>query len=315
MEKIRLGISSCLLGERVRYDGGHKLDHYLKDTLGEFVEWVAVCPEVESGLPVPREAMRLRGSPGAARLVTVRSGIDHTDRIRQWAEKRLRDIEKENLCGFIFKSGSPSSGLRGVRVYSSPGVPSRSGTGIFAKTFMERFPLLPVEDEGRLQAPLLRENFIERVFVYRRWLQLMKRRCLLGDLVDFHTANKLLVLSHSPSHCRTLGGMVANAKKYHRENLHREYLHALMDGLRLIATTKKNTNVLQHIIGYFKKNLSPGEKRELGQIIEDYHGGLIPLIAPVTLINHYVRKYDERYLKTQYYLKPHPIELMLRNHA
>jgi uncharacterized protein YbgA (DUF1722 family)/uncharacterized protein YbbK (DUF523 family) len=313
MGKIKLGISSCLLGEKVRYDGGHKLDHFLKDTLGKFVEWVPVCPEVESGLPVPREAMRLVGSPESPRLVKIRSGDDYTDRMLTWAGKRLSALEKEDLCGFIFKSKSPSSGMSGVKVYSPSGIPSRSGSGIFARAFMDKFRFTPAEDEGRLNDPGLRENFIERVFVFQRWKELRKKGSL-RNLVDFHTDHKLLFLAHSTTHYRTLGKLVANAKE-HPESLYNEYLKLMMEGLKLIATTKKNTNVLHHILGYFKKQLQPDEKQELLGIIEEYHSGFIPLIVPVTLIRHYVRKYDEPYLKRQVYLNPHPAELMLRNHA
>src|SRR5512135_121000 len=171
MEKIKLGVSSCLLGEKVRYDGGHKLDHYITETLGRYVDWVPVCPEVEYGLPVPREAMHLSGTAEAPRLVGSRTGVDHTDGMNMWARQRLDELEKERLCGFIFKSRSPSSGMRGVKVYGGSGRPSNSGIGIFAAAFMQRFPLVPVEDEGRLHDPSLRENFIERVFVLRRWKQ------------------------------------------------------------------------------------------------------------------------------------------------
>jgi uncharacterized protein YbgA (DUF1722 family)/uncharacterized protein YbbK (DUF523 family) len=313
MGKIKLGISSCLLGEKVRYDGGHKLDHFLKDTLGKFVEWVPVCPEVESGLPVPREAMRLVGSPESPRLVKIRSGDDYTDRMLTWAGKRLSALEKEDLCGFIFKSKSPSSGMSGVKVYGPSGIPSRSGSGIFARAFMDKFRFTPAEDEGRLNDPGLRENFIERVFVFQRWKELRKKGSL-RNLVEFHTDHKLLFLAHSTNHYRALGKLVANAKE-HPESIYNEYLKLMMEGLKLIATTKKNTNVLHHILGYFKKQLQPDEKQELLGIIEEYHSGFIPLIVPVTLIRHYVRKYDEPYLKRQVYLNPHPAELMLRNHA
>ena len=182
MEKIRLGISSCLLGEKVRYDGGHKLDHYLKETLGRYVDWLPVCPEVEYGLPVPREAMRLIGNAGAARLVTTHTGIDHTDGMQRWAAQRLAELEREDLCGFVFKSRSPSSGMRGVNVYTPSGIPVPRGVGIFAGAFMERFPLIPVEDDGRLQDPALRENFIERVFVFRRWKKLQNGEAKIKDL-------------------------------------------------------------------------------------------------------------------------------------
>lgn len=314
-ERIRIGISTCLLGEPVRYDGGHKLDHYLRDTLGRFVDWVPVCPEVESGLPVPREAMRLAGEKDAPRLVTARTGIDHTDMMEAWAKSGLLRLEREDLSGFVFKSRSPSSGMRGVKVYGPSGIPSHSGVGIFARAFMERFPLLPVEDEGRLQDPGLRENFIERVFVFHRWKQGIGNGGRLKDFVAFHTDHKYLILSHSTRHYTELGRLVAHAKEYRPEELRNTYLKTLMEGLKLIATVKKHTNVLQHITGYFKNALSPDEKQELLDVIGDYHKGLVPLVVPVTLLRHYVRKYDEPYLKRQYYLNPHPVELMLRNHV
>lgn len=314
-EKIRLGISSCLLGENVRYDGGHKLDHYLKDTLGEYVAWVPVCPEVEMGLSVPREAMRLVGDPASPRLVTIKSGIDYTELMLHWSDRRLTELEKRGLCGFVFKSRSPSSGMSGVKVYGDSGIPSRSGAGIFAGAFMKRFPLLPVEDDGRLQDPGLRENFVERVFVFKRWKDMIARSGSLKDLVSFHTEHKLLVMSHSPKHYSLLGRLVAEGKKYVYQNLCHEYLRTLMDGLRLSATTRKHTNVLHHVMGYFKKELTPDEKQELLRIIDSYHKGLVPLIVPVTLLNHYVRKFGEPYLMRQFYLSPHPLELMLRNHV
>jgi uncharacterized protein YbgA (DUF1722 family)/uncharacterized protein YbbK (DUF523 family) len=313
-EKIKIGISACLLGEKVRYDGGHKQDHFITDTLGNFVQWVPVCPEVEYGLPIPREAMRLVGTPEAPRLVTNRTSVDHTDGMTAWAQKRLEALREEDLCGFIFKSRSPSSGMRGVKVYQPSGIPSATGTGIFAKAFMERFPLMPVEDDGRLHDPSLRENFIERVFVFKRWKGL-KEQGSVRDIISFHTDHKLLILCHSPSHYTRLGRLVAHAKEYRPEALRSEYLTILMDGLRLIATKKKNTNVLQHIMGYFKKQLTPDEKEELGDVIRQYHKGLIPLIVPLVLINHYVKKYHEPYLERQHYLNPHPMELMLRNHV
>lgn len=314
-DKIKLGISSCLLGEKVRYDGGHKLDHYIRETLGRYVDWVPVCPEVEYGLPVPREAMRLAGTAKGPRLITSRTGVDHTDGMKRWAGRRLDGLEKEGLCGFIFKSRSPSSGMRGVTVYNPSGVPVSTGSGIFAEAFMERFPLIPVEDDGRLQNPSLRENFIERAFVFRRWKELRRRGGKIKDLVSFHTGHRLLILSHSTRHYRILGRIVASEKQYRPEKLHSHYIGNLMEGLKLLSTVKKNTNVLNHMLGYFRKMISPGEKHELLEVVENYHKGLVPLIVPVILIKHYVRKYDEQYLARQHYLNPHPAELMLRNHV
>lgn len=315
MEKIKIGISSCLLGEKVRYDGGHKLDRYITETLGRYFEWVSVCPEVEYGLSVPREAMRLIGDPEAPRLVTIRTKIDHTEGILSWAEKKLKLLEREELCGFIFKSKSPSSGISGVKVFNNSGTPIRKGIGIFAGAFIKRFPLIPVIDDGRLHDPVLRENFIERVFVYKRWKEFEKSSGLIKDLINFHTEHKLLILSHSPKYLTLLGRIIADAKRYKPEKLRYEYMKLLMEGLNYISTVKKNTNVLFHIIGYFKKKLSHDEKKELVETINNYHKGYIPLIVPIVLIKHYVRKFDEPFLKRQYYLNPHPLELMLRNHV
>jgi uncharacterized protein YbgA (DUF1722 family)/uncharacterized protein YbbK (DUF523 family) len=313
--KIKLGISSCLLGQPVRYDGGHRWDRFITDTLGKYVEFVPVCPEVECGLGVPREAMRLEGDPQAPRLVTTHTGLDLTARLVAWALKRVADLEQEGLGGFIFKSGSPSSGMARVRVYDDRGVPAKTGVGLFARVFMEHFPLLPVEDEGRLHDPKLRENFIEAVFVLKRWREVLAGRQSRGNVVDFHTRHKLLVLSHSPGHYRALGQLVAQAHEFPPEELFSRYQTLLLEALGLKTTLKKNVNVLQHLLGFFKKLLSADEKQELLEVIENYRQEYVPLIVPVTMVNHYVRKYDQPYLKSQYYLNPHPLELKLRNHA
>lgn len=314
MSRIKLGISSCLLGEKVRYDGTHQRDTYIVDTLGKYVDWIPVCPEVEYGLTVPREAMRLMGTPGSARLVTRKTGVDHTEGMQKWVAQKLGELEREPLCGFIFKARSPSSGLYGVKVYGPSGSVSKSGMGIFGGAFVKRFPLIPAEDDGRLHDPALRENFIERVFVYDRWRDFMLRPSTAG-LVDFHTGHKLLVMAHSTEHYTRLGRLVATAGKRAPHDLYSEYVSSLMEGLKLIATARKNTNVLHHITGYFREKVSSEEKQELLELIGDYHGGLVPLIAPIVLINHYVRLLREPYLEKQFYLNPHPMELMLRNHV
>lgn len=313
---IKIGISACLLGQKVRYDGGHRLDPFLAATLGQFVEFVPVCPEVECGLGVPREPMRLSGDPANPRLVIIKTDRDLTNRMQQWAEKRVQELETEKLCGFIFKSRSPSSGMARVKVYTGPNrPPSKTGVGLFARVFMDHFPLLPAEEDGRLHDPLLRENFITRIFVMQRWRELLAGRKSRGGLVVFHTAHKLLVLSHSEKHYRQMGRLVAQAKDKPLTGLFREYEKLLLSALRLKATAKKQSNVLMHMLGYFKKQLAADEKQELLEIIEQYRNGLIPLIVPVTLINHYVRKYRQEYLAGQLYLNPHPLELKLRNHG
>ncbi len=314
-EKIKLGISACLLGENVRYDGGHKLDKFIKETLGQYVEYVAVCPEVECGLGIPRESMHLEGEPDAPRLVTTRTKVDLTRRMVNWAQKRVRELEEENLCGFIFKSDSPSSGMERVKIYNENKMPVKKGVGIFAGIFMDYFPVLPVEDEGRLHDPDLRENFIERIFAFRRWRESLKNTKGRESLLHFHTTHKLLILSHSTKHYQIMGKLVADQKKIPLTELRGKYENLLLEALSLKASSKKHVNVLQHMMGYFKEQLSADEKAELLEIIGDYHKGFVPLIVPVTLIKHYARKYRQNYLTEQVYLNPHPTELKLRNHV
>ncbi|MBN2123659.1 MAG: DUF523 and DUF1722 domain-containing protein [Deltaproteobacteria bacterium] len=314
-DRIRLGISACLLGQSVRYDGGHKHDRFLTDTLGQYVEYVPVCPEVEAGFGIPRESFRLVGDIESPRLVTTRTRQDHTERMLAWAERRVRDLETEDLRGFILKSDSPSSGMERVRVYNEKGMPVKKGVGLFARAFMDHFPLVPVEEEGRLHDPKLRENFIEAVFTLKRWRELLREKRSIGNLVDFHARHKLLILSHSERHYRLMGKRVAEGRSTSLQELYERYEALLVEALRLKPTRKKNTNVLQHMMGYFKKELSADEKQELLEVLEEYRQGFVPLIVPVTLINHYVRKYKQPYLEKQVYLNPHPIALQLRNHV
>jgi uncharacterized protein YbgA (DUF1722 family) len=232
-----------------------------------------------------------------------------------FAGRRVAELEKEGLCGFIFKSNSPSSGMERVKVYPDDGIPVKKGRGIFAGIFMDSFPLVPVEDDGRLHDPALRENFIERIFTMKRWRKVLWEKKTVGGLVAFHTAHKLLVLSHSEKHYRQMGKLVAEGEKLTADDLFSRYEALLMGALSLKATAPKNTNVLQHMMGYFKKQLSPDEKQELLQAIGQYRQGIVPLIVPVTLIKHYTRKYRQAYLDGQIYLNPHPMELKLRNHV
>jgi uncharacterized protein YbgA (DUF1722 family)/uncharacterized protein YbbK (DUF523 family) len=315
MEKIKIGISSCLLGNAVRYDGGHKLDRFLRDTLGQYVDYVPVCPEAECGMGIPRESMRLEGKTGAPRLVTHRTREDKTEMMLLWAKKRVAELEAENLCGFIFKSDSPSSGMERVKVYDDKGMPAKTGVGIFARIFMEHFPLLPVEEEGRLHDTGLRENFIERIFTLKRWREIRNMKSSRGALVDFHTRHKLLLLSHSTKLYQAMGKLVAGQKSLSVQDLFLQYELMMMEALKLKTTPKKNVNVLQHMMGYFKEQLSADEKKELLEILDDYQKGFLPLIVPLTLIGHYVRKYEQAYLRKQIYLNPHPLELQLRNHV
>ena len=312
---IPIGVSTCLLGEKVRYDGGHKHDRYITQTLGRYFRFVPVCPEAECGLGIPREAMHLTGDVDAPRLVTNKTGVDLTDKMRSWSAVRCEQLAAENLCGFIFKKGSPSSGLFRVKVYDAKGPPVSRGRGLFAAAFTEYFPRIPVEEEGRLQDPGLRENFIERVFALKRWREALAEEKNIGHLVAFHTYEKLLLMAHSPSHYRTMGRLVAQGKSMDIADLYDRYEKLLMGALQLKATAAKHTNVLMHVLGYFKKQLSGDEKREVLELIENYRRQQVPLIVPVTLMNHFVRKYAEPYLAGQTYLNPHPLDLQLRNHV
>jgi len=310
---IRIGISRCLLGDEVRFDGGHKRDSFLADTLSRHVEWVPVCPEVEAGFGTPREAMRLVGEPTAPRLITIKTGQDHTQAMERFSHRRVRELEALDLCGYVFKKDSPSCGMERVRLYNPHGMPSKQGIGLFARAFVRHFPLLPVEEEGRLNDPILRENFIERVFCYHRWRTLTQTRITRQALVAFHTTHKYLLLAHSRDHYQALGQLVGNAHLHSPSALARQYGARFMEALTVKATVRKHVNVLHHIVGYFTDRLSSGEKEELHGAINDYHQGLTPLIVPLTLVKHYVRLFDVTYMQHQVYLNPHPKELMLRN--
>ena len=314
-DKIRIGISSCLLGEAVRYDGGHKLDCFIRDTLGKYFDFVPVCPEYECGLGVPREAMRLVGSPTDYRLMTIRTHRDLTELMVSWSDKRVAQLREENLSGFIFKARSPSSGMERVKVYGEKGMPVKAGVGIFARIFMAANPELPTEEEGRLNDPSLRENFIERIFTLKRWRDYSSQGISVAGLIDFHSRHKLTLMAHSQQLLREMGGIVASIKDLWLEQSHEKYFSLLTEAMRLRATVKKHTNVLMHMMGYFKTQLTLHEKQELLEIIARYHSGYVPLIVPVTLLHHYIRKYDQPYLGLQVYLNPHPMELMLRNHV
>jgi uncharacterized protein YbgA (DUF1722 family)/uncharacterized protein YbbK (DUF523 family) len=312
---LRFGISSCLLGEQVRYDGGHKRDAFLVETLGPYVEWVPVCPEVEMGLGTPRDTLRLVRIGEEVRMIMPKTGADHTEGMRSFAKRRVRQLAQQDLCGYILKKGSPSCGMERVRVFDAGGVPAKSGRGLFAEALLERFPNLPVEEEGRLADPRLRENFIERVFAYHRLRSLFAGKWKRGDLVKFHTAHKLLLMAHSPRMYEDLGRLVANAHALPRASLSARYEAEFMGALRVIATPKRHANVLQHMTGYFRNQLDGDSRQELLALIEDYRKGLVPLVVPLTLIRHYVRKFQVAYLEGQVYLQPHPKELMLRNHV
>ena len=313
--RIPVGVSSCLLGQAVRYDGGHKHDRYLTGVLGRYFEYVAWCPEALAGLGVPRPPIRLAGDPGAPRAVRVAdASVDVTDALL--AAARRATPEMGALRGYVFKRGSPSCGMERVKVYGTPGKPPHMGRGLFARAVMQAYPLLPCEEEGRLNDAPLRESFVERVFAYDRWLRTMAQGCTPGRLVAFHTRHKLLLLSHSEIHYRAAGRLVAEAGRRDRDRgqLAREYLATFLEGMRRRATRRRHTNVLQHLAGYLKRTLDEGDRRALAGIIEEYRSGAVPLVVPIRFLRHHFRRSPDRYVEMQHYLEPYPDDLGLRNH-
>lgn len=312
--RVRLLVSACLLGEKVRYDGQAKYDPFLVETLGRYVEWVRVCPESDCGMPTPRPSMHLVGDSRAPRLIS-RTGADLTEPMRRFTDQRLRELERAEICGYVCKKDSPSSGMTRVKVYSEDGAAERVGAGLFTAAFMDRFPLIPVEEEGRLHDARLRESFIERIFCRRRWLDLVNGGRSRGRLVEFHADHKLQLLAHGRVGYAALGRLVASAKDYRVGALFAAYEKGFMAAVARPATARKVTDVLLHMLGFFKNELSPDEKAELLDNIDSYHRSLVPLIVPLTLVKHYVRKYEVGYLARQVFLSPYPAELMLRNHV
>ena len=315
-EKIKIGMSSCLLGEEVRWDGDHKYNQYVRDVLGSYFDYVSICPEVDVGMGVPRETVALYGTLENPKMITKRSKTDWTKKMNHYTKDRIHELTKENLCGYVFKSKSPSCGIGKVPIYSEFGSSRmRHGSGMFASSFVKVFPLVPVEDEGRLHDPVIRENFIVRIFCFHRLQLLVRKSFSIGSLVRFHTRHKFLILSHSRKKYDDMGELVANAKKIKTAELKTRYSKLFMAALTYKSTPKKNTDVLLHMVGFLKKILTREGKKDILSVIEDYRNELLPLVVPVTLIYHQVKKHNIEYLLDQVYLNPHPKELMLRNHV
>lgn len=315
LSDIKIGISTCLLGQKVRFDAGHKHDRYITDILGDYFQFVPVCPELEIGMGVPREAVRLTGNVSAPRLIGGKTGTDWTDRMNTYVDRRVRQRDMQDLSGYILKKDSPSCGMERVKLYHPSGMSEKTAVGLYARALMTCYPLLPVEEEGRLNDARLRENFIERVFAYRRLQQLFAGTFSRGAVVAFHAAEKYLILSHSPKHYTLLGRLVADVKKQAPTEFREKYRALFMEAMAVLTTPKKNYNVLLHILGFLKDNLPPDDKASVLAVCDDYLRGLVPLVAPLTLIRHFVTKHGIGYILDQTYLHPHPKELMLRNHV
>ncbi|MBF0456060.1 MAG: DUF523 and DUF1722 domain-containing protein [Magnetococcales bacterium] len=308
-----IGVSQCLLGEEVRYDGGHKREEYLVNTLGQYVTFIPICPEVEAGFGVPREPLQLEGDPLNPQVISHRTRRDLTKPLAEASANLVSHLAKTPLHGLILKKNSPSCGLQRVRVYQNSSRPGGKGVGLFAHGLLNALPLLPVEEEGGLKEPKGRENFIEKVFVYHRWMALRGDPSAKG-LVGFHARHKFLIMAHSPVHMRRLGNLVGGMKKDQQPPWD-EYGVVLMEAMSRIATAKKQVDVIQHMMGFLKNKMATDEKAEMMALLASYKEGQVPLLVPITLLNHYVRRYEVSYLSDQWYLQPHPAELALRNHA
>jgi uncharacterized protein YbgA (DUF1722 family)/uncharacterized protein YbbK (DUF523 family) len=308
---ILIGISSCLLGEQVRFDTGHKHNSYITRTLGEYFTFRSFCPEMAIGLGTPRETLRLVARDDGIHCIgnrtesldVTRKMIDNAQEQRSW---------HGDLCGYILKKDSPSCGMERVRVYKGS-MPERVGTGLYARVLMDNFPHLPVEEEGRLGDPVLRENFIKRVFVYRHWRDLVSEGITMHKLMDFHAQYKYAMLSHDQNRTRSLGNRLAEASREPLEETASRYFADMMEILKIRATRNNHVNVLQHLQGFLKNDIDSADKQELGETIEKYRMQLLPLIVPVTLLRHHFRRHPKEFVSKSKYLDPHPAELMLLN--
>jgi uncharacterized protein YbgA (DUF1722 family)/uncharacterized protein YbbK (DUF523 family) len=311
MEKIKIGISSCLLGEKVRFDSGHKRNAYINGVLSDYFEFSAFCPEVEIGLSVPREPIRLVVFDDKVHCVgTKTKTLDVTEDLYQAAD--AQKAWHQHLCGYILKKGSPSCGMARVRLYKGD-MPDRIGVGLYAERLMQNFPNLPVEEEGRLEDAVLRENFIQRVYIYSRWKTLMAQQPSMKSLTLFHAQHKYIYMSHDQLLARQLGSWLADNHKTDMDTLTSEYLSKMMALLKKNATRKNHVNTLQHIQGYLKQHLDTDDKQELTSTIKQYREGLLPLIVPITLLRHHFRRQPNEYISDFYYMQPHPAELSLLN--
>ncbi|MGR5231299.1 YbgA family protein [Vibrio rotiferianus] len=309
---IKVGISSCVLGQRVRFDSGHKISNFVTKELDGYFNFVPVCPEVGVGMSVPRPTIRLVSNEERIALVETRNpDNDHTDNMLTYSKNKVNELEGEQLCGYIVCAKSPTCGMERVKVYSKNNA-AKEGIGLYTRTLMEKMPWLPVEEDGRLNDPVLKENFITRVYCLNDFYESMEGEPTRGKIIDFHSRYKLTLMAHHPESYRSLGRLVADVANYDIEDFYNEYRLGLMKALQNRASRKNNTNVLMHLQGYFKRSLTVNEKAELATVISDYRTGLLPLLAPLTLIKHYLNTYPDAYLEKQKYLEPYPQEMRLR---
>jgi uncharacterized protein YbgA (DUF1722 family)/uncharacterized protein YbbK (DUF523 family) len=312
-QRPRLGISACLLGDPVRYNGGHKESRLCSHSLANHVDFVPLCPEVAIGLGIPREPIRLVGEPAAPRAMGgPQRKQDHTEALAEFGEIMAGQLA--DISGYIFMQKSPSCGLERVRVHQADGHAINGGSrGIFASAFCARHPDLPVEEDGRLHDPVLRENFLTRVYAHAQWQALCREGLTYKAIIAFHSRYKYQLMAHDPLQYKALGRLLGSLGEYPAQEIGPRYFSALMAALKKCATRGTHSNVLQHLSGYLKAHLSRAEKAELQRLIEQYRTGVIPLVVPITLLKHHFNGHPDRYIARQAYLQPHPEELSLRN--
>ncbi|MEU0519563.1 DUF523 and DUF1722 domain-containing protein [Streptosporangium sp. NPDC006007] len=305
-------MSSCLMGEPVRFNGGHSRDRFLSGELDAHVDWVRVCPEMEIGLGTPRETLRLERSTAGPRLVTRKTGADLTDRMTELATRRARALDVD---GYVFKSRSPSCGVHGIPVYAGETAVERGGRGLFAAHVLDTHPLLPVEDEGRLNDALLRETFVERIFAHARLRALLESDWHARDLVAFHSRHKMQMLAHDPALYREAGRLVARAGVRPRLELAADYARVFGTAFARKASIGRNVNVLQHCMGMMGESLDPARRADLTEVIASYRAGRVALSVPTALLRHHALGEAAAYVRDQTYFAPYPPELRLRNHV
>lgn len=309
---IKIGISACVLGEKVRFDAGHKVSKFVTKELSPYFEFLPVCPEVGAGMPVPRPTIRLISNEERISLVETKDpSKDHTEQMESYCENKVAQLEQEQLRGYIVCAKSPTCGMERVKVYKKQGA-ENDGVGLFTKQLMKSMPWLPVEEDGRLNDPILKENFITRVYTLDDFYRSMGEEVTRGKIIAFHSRYKLTLMAHHPASYKQLGSLVANIKDYDVNEFFQLYREGLMTAMANRASRKNNTNVLMHLQGYFKRNLNKPQKQELRQVIDQYRVGLLPLLAPLTLIKHYLSAHPSEYLLQQAFLEPYPQEMRLR---
>lgn len=312
---VRLGVSSCLLGEMVRYDGGHCRDKFVTEMLGPLVRWESICPEMGIGMGTPRPTIRLSEDGGQIRLVESRNGIDHTDAMKVYSRRKLEQVNPDQLDGYIFKKNSPTCGLHRIAVYKGEMKAHKKGTGIFAQIVRDQFPDLPVEEEGRLNDARLREGFVEQIFCRNRWRRMVASGLTRGKLVDFHTAHKLQLRAHNEASYRRLGTLVGGAGTRPDQELFDAYGDEFLRCISKPASVGRHVNVMHHVMGYFKGVLPSMVKQLILGTIEEYRAGQLPIVVPLTLLSHNAQQHQIEYLLGQVYFDPYPKEWMLRNLA